>query len=60
MARRASECSITTPVIAVAKARGLLKAGWQVHIVDADGHVFLSEKFDQLLKFAPKKPPIKF
>jgi hypothetical protein len=23
------------PIIAVAKARGLLKAGWQVHIVDA-------------------------
>jgi hypothetical protein len=43
-----------SPVIAVAKARGLFKAGWQVHIVDADGEVFHPEKFDQLLKFPPK------
>jgi hypothetical protein len=43
-----------SPVIAVAKGRGLIKAGWQVHIVDADGRVFHSEKFDQLLRFAPK------
>jgi hypothetical protein len=49
----------TSPVIAVAKGRGLSKAGWQVHIVDADGQVFHPEKFDQLLRFAPK-PPIKF
>jgi hypothetical protein len=48
----------TGPVIAVAKARGLVKAGWQVHIVDADGGVFHPDKFDQLLKFAPK-PAIK-
>jgi hypothetical protein len=49
----------TSPVIAVAKGRGLLKAGWQVHIIDADGQVFHTEKFDQLLRFAPKRP-IKF
>jgi hypothetical protein len=48
------------PVMAVAKARGLFKAGWQVHIVDADGGVFHPEKFDLLLRFAPRKPPIKF
>ena len=36
-------------VIAVAKARGLLNAGWRVHVVDADGRLFHPEKFDQLL-----------
>jgi hypothetical protein len=49
----------TSPVIAVAKGRGLVKAGWQVHIVDADGQVFHPEKFDHLLRFAPKRS-IKF
>jgi hypothetical protein len=48
-----------SPVIAVAKARGLFKAGWLVHVVDAHGQVFHPEKFDQLLRF-PAKPPIKF
>jgi hypothetical protein len=43
----------TGPVIAVPKARGLVKAGWQVHIVDADGRVFHLENFDQVLRFAP-------
>ena len=47
------------PVIAVANARGLFKAGWQVHVVDADGRMFHPEKFDQLLKFDPK-PATKF
>jgi hypothetical protein len=47
------------PAIAVAKARGLSKAGWQVHVVDADGRMFHPEKFDQLLKFDPK-PAAKF
>jgi hypothetical protein len=46
-------------VIAVAKGRGLVKAGWQVHIIDADGEVFHPEKFDKLLRFNPK-PRIKF
>jgi hypothetical protein len=49
----------TSPVIAVAKARGRFKSGWLVHIVDEDGRVFHPEKFDRLLRFAPK-PPIKF
>jgi hypothetical protein len=44
----------TSPVIAVAKGRGLFKAGWQVHIADADGQVFYPERFDQLLRFPPK------
>jgi hypothetical protein len=49
----------TSPVIAVAKGRGLFNAGWQVHIIDADGEVFHPEKFDKLLRF-PAKSPIKF
>jgi hypothetical protein len=32
-----------SPAIAVAKARGLFKAGWQVHVVDADGRLFHPE-----------------
>jgi hypothetical protein len=43
-----------SPVLAVAKARGLFKTGWQVHVVDADGRVFHSEKLDHLLRFPPK------
>ena len=44
-----------SPAIAVAKARGLFRAGWQVHVVDADGRMFHPEQFDQLLKFDPKR-----
>ena len=47
-------------VIAVARARGLLiKTGWRVHVVDAEGRVFHPEKFDQLLSF-DRKPTRKF
>jgi len=49
----------TSPVLTVAKAKGLSKSGWQVHVVDADGRVFHPEKFDHLLRFDPK-PVIKF
>jgi hypothetical protein len=48
-----------SPVLAVARARGLLKAGWLVHVVDANGGVFHPERFDQLLRFPPK-PTAKF
>jgi hypothetical protein len=50
----------TSPVLTVAKARGLFKAGWQVHVVDANGRVFHPDKFDHLLRFDPPKPAIKF
>ena len=43
-----------SPVLAHAKACGLTKAGWQVHMTDADGGVFHPEKFDELLKFDRK------
>lgn len=49
----------TSPVLAVAKARGLSKAGWQVHVVDSDGRIFHIEKIDELLRF-DRKPAIKF
>src|ERR1022692_5255007 len=49
----------TSPVLAVAKARGLFKTGWQVHVVDADGRVFHSEKLDHLLRFLPSRRPIR-
>lgn len=48
-----------SPVIACAKARGLVKAGWRVHITDADGGVFHPEKFGELLKF-DRKPYVRF
>ena len=55
--------SVTTvrigPTITVAKARELSKAGWQVHITDADGRQYGPDKFDELLRF-DRKPPIKF
>jgi hypothetical protein len=50
----------TSPVLTVAKARRLFKAGWQVHVVDANGRVFHPDKFDHLLRFDPPKPAIKF
>jgi hypothetical protein len=49
----------TSPVLAVAKARWLSKAGWQVHVVDSDGGIFHLERLDQLLKF-DRNPSIKF
>jgi hypothetical protein len=42
-----------SPVLAVAKARGLFTTGWEVHVVDADGCLFHPEKFDHILKFPP-------
>jgi hypothetical protein len=47
-----------SPVLAVAKARGLFKTGWQVHLVDAEGRVFHPETFDHLQRF-PAKPASK-
>jgi hypothetical protein len=44
-----------SPAIAVAKARVMSKAGWQVHIVDADGRIFHCEQFDEILRFDPKR-----
>jgi len=47
------------PTITVAKARELIKYGWQVHITDADGQRYGPERFHELLWF-DRKPPIRF
>jgi hypothetical protein len=44
----------TSPVLAVAKGRGLALTGWQVHIVDSAGDIFHPAKFEQLLSFDRK------
>ena len=38
-----------SPLIVVAKARELLKAGWLVHITDAGGRQYAPSEFDRLL-----------
>jgi hypothetical protein len=40
-----------SPTATVAKARVLLKEGWQVHVTDADGRQYLSDKFGEILSF---------
>jgi hypothetical protein len=49
------------PTATVAKARGLFKTGWMVHVIDEGGLVYAPSEFDQLLSFdrakAPKKDP---
>ena len=42
-------------VLAHAKARGLLKTGWEVHVTDSDGRVFQPDRLDDLLKLDRKK-----
>jgi hypothetical protein len=53
--RKSTRTLYISPAIAVAKARIMSKAGWQVHIVDADGRMFHPEQFDELLRFDPKR-----
>ena len=48
-----------SPTITLAKARVLLKEGWEVYITDADGRQYQPDKFDQVLSF-DRKPSIKF
>jgi len=43
------------PALTVSKARSLVKTGWQVHVTDADGHIFHPDRFDELLMFERKK-----
>jgi hypothetical protein len=53
--RKSTRILYIGPAIAVAKARGLFEAGWQVHVIDADGRMFHPEQFDELLRFDPKR-----
>ena len=39
--RKSTRTLYLMPAIAVAKARISFKAGWQVHIVDAEGRIFI-------------------
>jgi hypothetical protein len=52
--------SVTTvrigPTVTVAKARALIKEGWQVHVTDAAGQRYGVAQLDQLLTFAHIKP----
>jgi hypothetical protein len=52
--RRELETHQTSPVIAVAQARMLDMAGWQVQITDRACRQYQPEKFEQLLSFDRK------
>jgi hypothetical protein len=45
------------PTATVAKARGLFKTGWMVHVIDDDGSFYAPSEFDQLLSFDRPKGP---
>jgi hypothetical protein len=46
-----NEIQQTSPTLTVAKARGLSKTGWLVHIADSAGRRYAPPKFDEILKF---------
>ena len=46
-----NEIHQNSPTLTVAKARGLYKSGWQVHIADAAGRRYAPPEFDDILKF---------
>jgi hypothetical protein len=46
-----SEVQLSSPTLAVAKARMLFKSGWRVHITNAAGRQFAPSEFDDVLKF---------
>jgi hypothetical protein len=46
-----NEVQQTSPTLTVAKARGLFKSGWQVHIADSAGRQYAPSEFDEILKF---------
>ena len=46
-----NELQLTSPTLAVAKARILSKSGWRVQITNAAGRQFAPSEFDEVLKF---------
>ena len=46
-----SETRRSSPTVTVAKARGLYKSGWQVHIADSAGRQYAPSEFDEILRF---------
>lgn len=53
------ETEFTSPTLAVAKANGLTKHGWDVHIADAEGRRYGPSRFYDILSF-DRKPLIRF
>jgi len=53
------ETEQTSPTLTVAKANTLLKAGWDVHIMDSDRRRYGPTRFKEILSF-DRKSPIKF
>jgi len=45
-----NEVQQNSPTLTVAKARGLYKTGWQVHISDFAGRQYAPSEFDEILK----------
>jgi hypothetical protein len=46
-----NEVQQDSPTLTVAKARGLFKTGWKVHIADSAGRRYAPSEFDEILKF---------
>jgi hypothetical protein len=46
-----SETRRSSPTVTVARARGLSKSGWQVHIADSTGRQYAPSEFDEILRF---------
>ncbi len=46
-----NEVQQDSPTLTVAKARGLFKTGWKVHIADAAGRRYAPSEFDEILRF---------
>jgi hypothetical protein len=46
-----NELQQNSPTLTVAKARGLFKTGWKVHIADSAGRRYAPSEFDEILKF---------
>ena len=53
------ETKVTSPTLTVAKAKTLLRTGWDVHITDADGRRYGPTRFNEILSF-DRKSPIRF
>lgn len=53
------ETQLTSPTLTVARANGLTKSGWDVHITDSEGRRYGSVRFNDILSF-DRKPRIKF
>ncbi|WP_213737252.1 hypothetical protein [Bradyrhizobium sp. dw_411] len=46
-----NEIQQDSPTLTVAKARGLFKTGWKVHIADSAGRRYAPSEFDEILRF---------